>query len=258
MKRTLTVKQLVEWAYRQELPKDAAGQRGGGVGPGAGSAWSMVSDYAALGTLIDVTNAFGVVPGFVAEGEPHADALRVAQAVGRLIGDIDVPEGWRPFPGWDDPHGLIAASVTTALERWSLKGADQRRRHLTTLVVRSATLGRGPDWTADEPKTRMVTRGGRPAWFVMKTVTDAFGKEYTFETVARDRKARHRMPGAYRKYELSHDVVAAAQSRLDHQLWVSALESIQADLEGRLESCTLSEFAMRRAPWRVNADAHGV
>ena len=68
--KTLTVEKLLQWAYRQELPK--AIEFVGGMA--AIAAGRRMDEMAELGTLIDRSpNAWGVVPVYD-EGEPHPDA----------------------------------------------------------------------------------------------------------------------------------------------------------------------------------------
>lgn len=251
--KTITIEAFLTWAFTAELCKVGGG--GDGLSAVAGSAWHMVSDYAALGTLIDRSpNAYGVVPGFIEDGEPHPDALAVGDAVRALAArGVDIPEGWQPFPEWADEHGLIAAEVARVVGEVRLKGDRLAGRHVVALVTTSAILGRGPDWTAKEPTTRMVEANGKPLWFVSRTSRDAFGRVYAFEGDGYDRKKQRPMRGAYRKYEISASIRGAILARLDWELWQDALAVLAGRLEGRLESHHIAPFCPDRHPWRRSA-----
>lgn len=255
MMKAMTIEALLWWAFNEELPKV-----GGGGGPSgvSGTAWSMVSDMAALGTLIDAQpNQWGVMADFSTDAAPHADAMTIADAVFRLdSSQIDVPEGWEPFPDWDDPHGLVDHGVREAIARWHARPADSRLSHVRALVVRQAVLKRRPAWECGEqPKARLVMRGGKPAWFVRQTVKDRFGKAHVVEEQGYDPKTHRPKKGAYRKHVLSRPIYADVLTRLDWQLWVSALETVRGDVAARLREHRVEPMAIHRSPWRRKAGA---
>lgn len=251
--KTMTIEALLTWAFTAELCKVGGG--GDGLSGVSASSWSMVDNYAALGTLIDRSpNAYGVIPGFIEDGEPHPDALVVGDAVRALAGrGFDIPEGWQPFPEWSDEHGLIAAEVARVVGEVRLKGERLAGRHVVALVTSAAILGRGPDWEAKEPTTRMVEANGKPLWFVTRSSRDAFGRVYAFEGDGYDRKKQRPMRGAYRKFELSSSIRGAILSRLDWELWQDALADMAERIEGRLESHRIAPFYPDRHPWRGSA-----
>lgn len=248
--KKMTIEAFLTWAFTAELCKIGGG--GDGLTGVAGSSWSMVSDYAALGTLIDRSpNAYGVIPGFIEDGAPHPDAILAGDAVRGLAGiGVDIPDGWHPFPDWDDEHGLVAAEVERVIGEVRLKGDRLAGRHVVALVTTSAILGRGPDWEASEPAARMVEANGKPLWFVSRASKDAFGRSYTFEADGFDRKKQRPMRGAYRKYELSGPIRGAILARLDWELWQDALAVVARRLDGRLESHLIQPFSPYRHPWR--------
>ncbi|WP_377299688.1 hypothetical protein [Rhizobium sp. SGZ-381] len=249
VKKVMGIEELLQWAFCQELCKvGAAGDRLTTV---AGSNWSVTQDMATLGTLIDKSpNAFGVIPGFIEDGEPHRDALLVGEAVRGLarIG-FEIPAGWMPFPEMDDPHGLIASEVERVACEVRLKGERLSGRHLVALVTGAAILGRGPDWHCEQPAFRMVSAAGKPRWFVKKTQKDALGRVYEFETDGFDRKRSRPVSGAYRKYELSQMMRGDILSRLDWQLWRDALGFLADSLSGRLHDHAIYAFVADRQPW---------
>lgn len=247
--KTIGITELLSWAFCQELCKIGSG--GEGLSSVGFSNWSVTQEMATLGTVIDKSpNAYGVVPGFIEDGEPHPDAVKVGEAVRGLsrIG-FEIPEGWMPFPEFDDPHGLIAKEVDRVVAEVRLKGDRLGGRHLVSLVTGAAILGHGPDWSAKQPSFRMVSANGKPRWFVVKKATDAFGRAYEFEADGYDAKRGKPLRGAFRRYELSEMMRGDILSRLDWQLWQDALSVLAHDLDGRLANHRLWAFQVDRQPW---------
>ncbi len=247
--KTTTIEALLAWAFCQELCKVGSG--GDGLTAVSISSWSLTRDMAVLGTLIDRSpNIFGVIPGFIEDGEPHPDALAVGRAVKALdaIG-FEIPDGWMPFPELDDAHGLIAAEVARVVAEVRLKGDRLGGRHLVTLVTGAAILGRGPDWRCDQPKVRMVEMRGEPQWFVKRTATDALGRAYQYEANGYDPVKHRPRKGAYRKYELSQMMRGDILSRLDWQLWQDALAFLAERLSGEVSGHRIMPFVPDRQPW---------
>lgn len=251
--KTMTIEAFLTWAFTAELCKVGGG--GDGLTAVSASNWSFTKDLLTLGTLIDRSpNHYGVIPGFIEDGEPHPDALMVGDAVRALATrGFDIPEGWQPFPEWSDDYGLIAAEVARVVGEVRLKGERLAGRHVVALVTSAAILGRGPDWEVKEPTTRMVEANGKPLWFVSRTSKDAFGRAYAFESDGFDRRKQRPMRGAYRKFELSSPIRGAILARLDWELWQDALLDMAGWLEGRLESHRIAPFYPDRHPWRGTA-----
>ncbi len=248
--KTMTIEALLGWAFTAELCKVGGG--GDGLSAVAASSWSMVEGVAALGTLIDRSpNDYGVIPGFIEAGEPHPDAVKIGDEVRALaVRGFEIPDGWQPFPEWADEHGLIAAEVARVAGEVRLKGDRLAGRHVVALVTTAAILGRGPDWEASEPKVKMVEANGKPLWFIKRKSKDAFGCVYEFEADGYDRRKQRPLKGAYRKHELSGPIRGAILSRLDWELWQSALKFLAYMLDGRLESHRIAPFVPDRQPWR--------
>lgn len=255
--RTVTIEELLVWAFVHELPK------GGGVegldNPNSAwrmleaSSWGKITSWAELMTTIDVSR--GSADNFMIEqGAPHDDALAVGDAVMQLVGfDIVVPNGWAPLADWpcDDARlmDLGTAAVARALERFSLRPARRRMQHLVSLVVGSAVLGREPAWDAPVPAIRMVERAGKPAWFRARAVTDAFGRQSTVEVDGYNPKAGRPHRDAYRKFELSDDPVGDILARLDRELWAVGLREMAQLVRPRLSDHRLLPFDVDTAPW---------
>ena len=258
MKKMMTIEALLTWAFVEELPKVEEARLGPSDLPS--SSWAM-ADVAILGTTIDKSpNSYGVVGNFIDIGEPHPDALIVGNAVRALArrNGFEIASGWWPFPEWDDPHGIIHAEVDRiAAEQVYERGGRLNGRHVVTLVTSAAILKRGPDWTADEPKVVTVKLNGKDdAWFVKRVAKDAFGRPMEYEDNGFDHRKRRPKKGAYRKYRLSDPIRAAVISRLEWQLWQSALEALHESLSSSLSSHDLLPFTPNRHPWAPSRKHH--
>lgn len=255
--KTVTIEELLSWAFVHELPK------GGGVDglDNANSAWRMlqasswgkVSDWAELMTLVDQGRGDGE-NYFIEQGEPHEDAIVAGEAAARLgEAEIIVPEGWRPLEDW--PRGdetfdrLKNEAVAAAVERFRLRPRQRRSSHLVSLVVGTAVLGRRPDHVAEPPKMRMVGRGGRPAWFVRRQMSDTLGNVHEVEVDGYNKRTGRPLKGAYRRYSFSDDPAGDILSRLDWQLWVAALRLIEAEIARKLVSHRLATWECTAFPW---------
>lgn len=259
--KTVTIEELLAWAFVHELPK------GGGVDglDNANSAWRMleasswgkITSFAELGTTIDAGR--GDTENFwIEQGEPHDDAVAVGRAVAGLSRcDVAVPEGWNALADWPDSDGMAEAAVRKAVERYMVRNAPRRAAGIVSLVVGTAILGREPDWKAEPSKTRMVERSGRPAWFVMKRLTDNLGQTYDLEVHGYDERKQRPAKGAYRKYEFSTDPTGDILARLDYQIWVAALRRLEAELIDQLTGHRLVFSDRSMTPW-LDTDRHGV
>lgn len=249
--KKIGIEELLTWAFTQELPKFGTSEA---LGPSFSQAWSMMIEVAALGTLVDRSpNSFGVIPTCLFEGDPHPDAIIVGEAV-KALGDrnFEVSAEWNPVPEWEDEHGLIKEAVRAVVDGVVVgRTARLNGRHVVTLVACSAALKRGPDWKIGKaPATVIFKRNGKdPAWFVLNKGKDSFGRTIEREVDGFDYKKRKPRPGAYNKFKLDGSVRGAVLSRLDWQIWQSALEELHMSLEGRLSEHDLLPFTPDRQPW---------
>jgi hypothetical protein len=117
------------------------------------------------------------------------------------------------------------------------------------LVTTAAILKRGPDWQAEAPKVVTVQNGGKDAWFVKRVSKDSMGRRVEYEDNGFHQRHQRPMKGAYRKYRLAQSIRGAVISRLDWQLWQSALETLRDSLYGALTAHDLLPFHPDRSPW---------
>jgi hypothetical protein len=261
MMKTVTIEELLTWAFVHELPK------GGGVDGLANmnsawrmlqaSSWGKISAYAELMTLVDIDRGGGG-NFFIDQGEPHEDALAVGEAVAAL-GHCDVmfPEGWNPLADWPDDDGLVMPAVGRTVERYMLRPSLRRAANIVSTVIGCAVLGRAPDWASEPSKVRMVERAGRPAWFVKRVMRDSLGRDYEVETNGYNGRTHRPVRGAYRKYEFSTDPAGDILSRLDWQLWVLALRHVAEKVRPKLAEHSLLPCEEIVAPW-IGSDRGGV
>lgn len=244
----MTLPEFLKWAFAEELAHVAV--------EGGGSGGSIMASYAALGTRIDVSGSTGGLPDVA---NVHPDALKANEAVMMLAADdLDLPADWAPFPDMDDPHGLIAGKVQEVVERRALRYSGDLRNNLIATFVSLAVMKREPDWTAEQPRFSLVSRGGKPAWFKAETGTDRFGRVYHYEVDGFDPKRGRARPGAYRKYEISDDFSGAVQARIDWYLWSGAMLAVAERLSAGLKSHQIRPYEVDREPWLKNAKfAHG-
>lgn len=249
-KKLIGIEHLLQWAYRQELPKGQTGGRMAGLGMAGG--WDAVSRFGELGTLVDVSaNAFGCVPDVWGNGEveAHEDALAVAASVARLA---ETTCAWEE--GYDvlsDVEGITDAERTEC-NRLGYDIARARGDQLAALVIRVAMVGRVPTWEGHGPVERRVELGakGQPAWFRHVERLEGEGrKPVLIEMDGYDAKRGRPYPGAFQKHYLDPHPAMLAGERLDYQAWVSALAFLAADLRGRLVAHRVAPSLRRSWPW---------
>lgn len=247
--KQIGIVELLEWAYRHELPK--AERAGGGMGAAAPSSWGMVYNLGILGTVIDAPlNGYGVVAIGMDEGDPHPDAMKLGAAVAGLASArVSIGDGWSPFPEWADADGLVAETVARIRPRLaSLSGKE-----IQAMLIARAVLGRKPHWRGDEPGRAMITRSGKPAWFMKEAGQDAYGKPVQREVDGLHPRSKRPRPGAYRKYRLTDDVAGLAIDRFRRTVWALAVRHVAREVAFGLLSHQLSAEVPTLAPWAAVA-----
>ncbi|MEO3997195.1 hypothetical protein [Mesorhizobium sp. CAU 1732] len=252
--------EALAWAWGDELPKEAATHEGAIAALQARSAWSTILRYGETHSVIDrAPNRWGCVP-FDASSWPHADAYRIADAVGNLTKcTVDVPGGWHPMP-W-------LAAIDEALARRALDDTMRKATIATDdglvfrirpdmLVVRFAILGIVPDWRLDTVPAVEFEMGanGKPRWFVRRTVqTVAENSDRVMtETVEVDGwSARLKRPvaGAYRRSHFEPNPVPAMVARAEYEIFCAAMTMLAAELTGSLETIEITPIDWPVQPW---------
>ncbi|WAJ29314.1 hypothetical protein [Antarcticirhabdus aurantiaca] len=239
-KKSTTIEALLQWAYRQELPKTG---RAGTAGPGTGSAWGMVASFGELHALIDATNAYGCVPDWHATEEPHPDALRVHAAM-PLLDDVSfvVPEGFDVLP----EVGELRLEERADCHARGLAIARIGAGRLRTIVTGAAMLGKAPSWQAAIVERRPVHGpNGAPLW--MRKVTRADGLELWIDGF--NPRSRRPFAGAMRRTRLDPDPVAFVVERVEYQAFALALDALADELAGTLSSWSIDPRPLHPAPW---------
>ncbi len=253
--RRMTIDDVLIWAYRDELPKEARLRRGPAPTP---EAWEAVNAFGLLGTVIDApVNRHGVVADDLAGGLPHPDALAVAAAVAGLDATMVVewPESWDPIADLGDLGGLKAAEIARAVAALT-PARPVPGREMTwmpsTIIRRQAILARPPEWRIDPPQVvEETTDRGRPRWWRRVEAPDAYcdGGVVVFEADGWDPVARRPYPDAYRRMVLDPPIVGGIGDRAIWEIWRAALDVLAVDLDGRLESVTVLPCPLPVRPW---------
>lgn len=136
MKRTIDVEKLLQWAYRDELPKQ-----------GASSTTGYDHGPFGLGTRIDECRLPAIL------GDPHPDSRVIERAVNGLA---RMALDWRSSRAWimgEDAALLSDADpVLRVLDPWP-----------APLVMQHARMGTRPDWAACRFRPRRIQGpNGRP------------------------------------------------------------------------------------------------
>ncbi len=114
MIKRVDIEGLVNWAYREELPKAVDEESSAKIGY-MRSGWASISSFGTLLSVVDV-NRFDVVPYDESDEPPHPDAIVLHQAVMALEEfELDLPDGWCPMPELEDMGDLGATRSTGQL-----------------------------------------------------------------------------------------------------------------------------------------------
>lgn len=265
--RKMTVFEALQWAFNDELPK------GGGVDgiAGAGSAWraclpsswAQVERFGELMTLVDTGGWQDRAPStFIEQGDPHPDAVLLGQAVAALRDmtlALDEPmvlvRDWALADGRAIQPARDAVRLACEKRFWPEAGTDKRHfRGLSpmAMVISSAVLGREPAWDCPEPGLRMVTRGGKPAWFVRRIVLEGLGRPaFMMETDGFNPKTGRPVAGAYRRFEFVDNPVPGLLGRIDRMAWGAAMAEIAVACAMRMQTIRLVYPLPPLMPWRA-------
>jgi hypothetical protein len=222
LQKRVDTEKLLQWAFRDELPKKEFGGWTGSAG------MSPMFRLADLGTRVD---DWSDEPGFpLALGAPHPDALVVEAAVLALE---DVGVNW---PGskpllMDELGGLLSDDDPT-LSALVIGTVG--------LVALHARMGTRPRWDYEPLPEPIVGRNGKP---VVQYVGEG-------GQLVEGRKARHYGEGARCPLMWFPAPREAAYARLEWTIWCESVEQLGRDLAGKLEDHIAIAPQLPRAPWR--------
>ncbi len=266
-KRYGPVEDVIAWAWREELPK--TGPHLNGPMP-YGSSWAKTDRFAEYLTLVD---SYGIVPDFSAGEWPHHDAVLIGGAVMALDELVlELPEDWRPAPELDAFGGLGAKAVSDAWRRMTIEregGVMSLRLKPSELIIRRAIMGYDTEaMKIDDVEKRHESYGsGKDKWFVRRyqTVLEGINPDGTERTAIVSVEAdgwssrtRRPLPNAYRKPFLDPDPVAAIIARAEHEIWLSALSLVVADVSAQLDDVVIMPSSIPAAPWLVEDNARSL
>jgi hypothetical protein len=269
--KAIGIDALLRWACCDELPKaQAIGEAVAAAAPRPpGNHWKGTASVGELLTMIDARyNAFGVVADPLALEPPHPDAVVVGALVAELSGlSLDVPEGWCPLADFVAAGAMsedeAAAATVRGLSRVLRVDAEGRRgagERTARLVMRHAVLGGAPDFVAEAPERKLVSKHGKPQWFRRSEVwagavdgdgngIAGMGRFVEVEVDGYCAKRKRPWPDAYQKHVFDPDPADAVVMRADYALWHAALGWLAAEVAGRLEAFVVCESGRAAEPW---------
>lgn len=211
VKRSLEIATALSWAYVEELPKrETMGSLGASRGSG----------LATYGTSIENWDRD---PGYpVAMGAPHEDALTIDAAVQGLPVSM-------PLNAWHMAAEL-APECYRALSEADAPRLVSLRLETRALVIRSARMGRTPDWTS----------GGF-------SIERTYARNGKIRVEGMDAGGRH----GFCPLEVLPDPRWLVIERAEYTVWWRALSILANDLANRLSSITVREPIAQARPWLV-------
>jgi hypothetical protein len=233
--KLIDIEKLLQWTYRQELPKLQF------LGAGLSGRWG---NFAMLGTCVSGGRG-GTSYGSLDVGPPHPDAGVIHRAVMAL-------DGLEPVLH-DGPEVLLS-DMPPDVQTLAGDALKRFRVQLSTLVMRFARMGERPDWRAEVPERKLVcSRNGKPSWFVQRSIRhDRIGGgavEMPYEADGYDPVGKRPLPGAYRKYVYDPDPALIVDLRADYLSWHAALCWLVEELAGKLTSWQPTGPSFSSRPW---------
>lgn len=243
----MTIKEALEWAFRDELPKRREDNGSGiAISQGTHPMWQGV----AFGGRIDNWTREPGMP--IALGDCHPDALRIEQAVLNLNPHLIDITGFAFNFGSTDPVGIDVDVI-----------AAEALRQVVEIVRVRSRLGDRPI-VGDVPKSERVRSeiGGNVTIFVKEEQTQTLrGQTYTLERDVPVDKKRcrggekpHYPIGAFAKLKYPGRI-GWYQDRATYAVWRAALDVLLEQLQGVLTTITLTDTTAPRRPWAGESDA---
>lgn len=236
MKRKVEIEKLLHWAVRDELPKGRAV---------SASPWDVITQFGTLGTVVQ-TGGYGDGFGFVS-GEPHDDALIVAQAVRELAQVAHFADIEEVLPLFGEIAGIAGEAPRLIVG----SVFDPQR-----LVVSYATLGTRPKWQFEQPVPYQMfapTLKGRPRPIVYGI--DDCGDRVEIrknEGRARKRDGEYTLKMGPHSPINWHDPspLHIGECRAEWVTWRRALDMLVEALAGKLATIEVQPSALPLMPWR--------
>lgn len=250
--KKMPIEDLLRWAYRDELPKEAGDRRVGGP-MSYGSMFGRISEYSELLTLVDAPpNRWGVVPFAGTNVMPHPDAVAIGEAVQALDAwTLDLPDDWSPLSDMPDLGTLGAGAVGRAVERATVTGDDGRTRRLKTspsFLLRRCAILAPPDWHGETPEVKLEMSHGKPRWF-RRIVIQGDAGGYECEVDGYNARRKRPYDDAYQKSYLDPDPTDVAVARAEYEVWHAALELLVIELDGVLSEHVALATNHPARPW---------
>ena len=246
-----TIDDWLFWAYRDQLPLLPPQW----CGPDQeGNGWDKVGSWSVGGT-----NRYGVVHALEQRGAFDGRAILLADAVLSLDDvSIGLPDGWNPCEDFDmgalGPEGAgLAARALAQATLVDCQGERRLKRPVSDIVRRYALTGAAPEWECEPPKREALRHAanGRLRWFVRRVV--AAGEDMHGHAIYREveqdgwnAKGQRPVAGAYCKYVLTPDPVAALVERAEYEVLHAALGVLVDEWTGA-DACLPTRLPAR--PW---------
>jgi hypothetical protein len=244
MKKTIDIEKLLQWAMREELPKGQA------IGA---SSWDIVSQYAALGVRVDVSHC-GDGLGFLA-GEPHPDAIIVADAVRKLDEDARFNDRVEVLPLFGD-FAAIAGNAVDAILSASF--------NQQAIVISKAMQSSRPKWEFELPVPCQMFFEALNARRELRTYPIVHGLDAGGDLVMM-KKNRGRAFKRDGEYNLTASPrsplewcdpspLSIADARAEYVAWYLALVSLVDTLRGKLADHEAVRPSAAMMPWLAPAE----
>lgn len=239
-KRVMDIEDVLQWAFRDELPKsDGLGGHGGyGLGYSC-----PLGRMVAIGTSVDNWSREPGHPAAMGPADP--DALVVAGAVNDLAAMADQAIGGDLDLVLD--FGVIGEVDERAAVRRALA-------QLPAIVARFAKLGTRPSWRVTPSPGPTYAANGRVQvvrW--ARVLSKTFGGE-TFDEqqlVAVSAEKRDTYPmDSYCPVQYEPSLQSIADERAEYLVWWGALDALALSLAGHLDGITVMPPLAPQKPWR--------
>lgn len=247
-RKPISIEKLLQWAYRDELPKQAVGGLTG---------WERLI-Y--LGTEVDETTRGGFEVRLpVALGPPHPDALKVDYFV-RSIENVRC-DWWRerhhllgsllPYASGQEPRSkvvgrspVVELHPSTARSGRALMSARVRRTAAPEIVAR--------DFSLAEHVILHARLGTRPSWEMPARLAPVLSGNNKPSMIGRMVRKGVYTTGSYSPLRLTPSAAEIAAARWEYAVWHWALVDLARVV------CGLADFAPQppsapAAPWITGA-----